>query len=234
MADGLSHAHYRLFPIPSLQELQHILAEHPNLCGLNVTIPYKEQILPMLSEIDGVAREIGSVNVIVIRRRQGEYQMKGYNTDAEAFLSTLPGKDLHRRALVLGTGGSARSVAWSLGRVGIDVLFVSRSRTGPSVISYKVLRTDPALIRDRTLIVNATPAGMFPNSNTCPDIPYDHLGPDHLLYDLVYNPNETKFLQRGIKRGARVKSGEEMFLRQAELSYALFTAENTGLTNDPA
>jgi shikimate dehydrogenase len=234
LAAGLTDAHYRLFPISSLQELPHILEQHPDLSGLNVTIPYKEKIIPMLTEVDGVAREIGSVNVVVIHRSAGAIRLKGYNTDAVAFLASMQGQGLHRSALVLGTGGSARSVAWALGRTGTDVLFVSRDRKGPAVISYKELWNDPLLIRDRTLIVNTTPAGMFPNSDTSPDIPYDYLGPDHLLYDLVYNPNETKFLQKGITKGTKVQSGEEMFLRQAELSYALFTVENADLSNNPA
>jgi shikimate dehydrogenase len=220
--DGIRDAHYLLFPIPALQELHILLRNHPGLSGLNVTIPFKEKIIPMLADIDPAAREIGSVNVVLIAREGKEARLKGFNTDAEGFLSTMPGAADHRQALILGTGGAAKSVAWALSKAGVRVLFVSRTPHGPAEIGYGVLRESPEIIRAHTLIINATPAGMFPHTDTCPRIPFEHIGKEHFLYDLVYNPSPTLFLLKGAANGARTQTGEEMFLKQADLSYSLF------------
>jgi shikimate dehydrogenase len=215
--------HYRLFPISDPGEIHRLIEEYPDLCGLNVTIPYKEKIIPLLSGIDGTAKEIGSVNVVLIHREEKSVMLTGFNTDAGGFESSLKGSAHHPKALVLGTGGAAKAVAWVLRKAGTEVIFVSRNSAGDSTITYKMLWDNPGLVGENTLIINATPAGMFPDSETFPDIPYDRVGTNHLLYDLVYNPGLTLFLQRGAERGAKVITGEEMFLRQAELSYSIFT-----------
>jgi len=220
---GLTEYEYRLFPIPVLNELHHLLKEHPELCGLNVTIPFKEKIIPLLTSIDDLASEIGSVNVVRIRREDGTLRMIGYNTDAGGFLATIEGKEHHAKALVLGTGGAAKAVAYALRKTGAEVTFVSRNPAGPGTTTYKKLWENPGIVRDHTLIVNATPAGMFPHTDSFPSVPYEQLNESHLLYDLVYNPEQTLFLQKGADHGARTLTGEEMFLRQADLSYAIFT-----------
>lgn len=222
LQEGITDANYRLFPIHTLEELPILFERHTDLAGLNVTIPFKEMIFPMLGETDPTAQEIGSVNVVLISRESGSIHLKGFNTDAAGFISTLPEKSVHKQALILGTGGAAKAVAWALGNSGIRTTFVSRSPHGKPAIGYPALWDSPEVIRDHTLIINATPAGMFPHTETFPDIPYHHLGQGHLLYDLVYNPGLTMFLRKGAQSGAMIKTGEEMFLKQADLSYSLF------------
>jgi shikimate dehydrogenase len=220
--DRITDARYELFPMRGLQELPTLLSDHPELTGLNVTIPFKEKIIPLLTGIDPAAREIGSVNVVLIKRKGTETGLTGFNTDAEGFLSSLPDIASHRQALVLGTGGAARSVAWALAKAGVRMLFVSRTPNGPNQIGYHALEEFPEIIREHTLIVNTTPVGMYPHTNICPRIPFVNIGKEHFLYDLVYNPSQTLFLKKGAGNGARTQSGEEMFLKQAELSYSLF------------
>jgi shikimate dehydrogenase len=222
-SSGLEDHHYRLFPISDVGQIHRLLDEYPDLSGFNVTIPYKEQIIPLLSGIDETAKEIGSVNVVLINRAKKGVKLTGFNTDAGGFEYSLKGSAHHPKALVLGTGGAAKAVAWVLHKAGTEVIFVSRNSAGDSRITYKMLWDNPGLVGEHTLIVNASPAGMFPDSGTYPDIPYERVGTNHLLYDLVYNPGLTLFLKRGAEMGAKVITGEEMFLRQAELSYSLFT-----------
>lgn len=219
---GITNARYELFPLPSLAEIHQLLQRIPALEGLNVTIPYKEQILPLLSGVDDLAATIGSVNVVLIEHQDGIPKLTGYNTDAGGFLASLPGKEHHRRALVLGTGGAAKAIAYALSLTGTGVTFVSRNPRHPLTLSYKQLWDDPEVIGTHTLIVNATPVGMYPDTGTFPNIPYHLLGPRHLLYDLVYNPQQTVFLLKGETNGAQTQSGENLFLAQADLSYKLF------------
>jgi shikimate dehydrogenase len=220
--EGITDAQYRLFPIPALQELDTLLRTHTDLAGLNVTIPFKEAIIPILADIDETARDIGSVNVVLVSREDKSIRLKGFNTDAGGFLSAFPEPAHHRQALVLGTGGAAKAVAWALEKSGIRVVFVSRNPHSVAEIGYQALWESPGMIREHTLIINATPAGMFPHSDTFPPIPYHYLGKNHLLYDLVYNPSLTLFLRKGAETGARIRTGEEMFLKQADLSFSLF------------
>jgi shikimate dehydrogenase len=210
---------YRLFPLEKISRFPGLPAQHPELTGLNVTSPYKEQIIPFLDELDKDARAIGAVNTIHITRKAGKRVLKGFNTDAGGFLATLnlTGFD---RALILGTGGAARAVGFVLNKNGIRVLYVSRIKKGADIVSYKDVT--PSLISEYRLIIQATPVGMFPETEACPDIPYRSLTETHLLYDLIYYPAETRFLKMGIRQGSACMNGMNLLHQQAELSYKIW------------
>jgi shikimate dehydrogenase len=220
--EGKSGYRYMNFPLASLNEFPALFRKYTALRGLNVTLPYKQEIIPWLEEIDEAAREIGAVNTIRITRERGNVHLRGFNTDAEGFLQSADFSG-HKHALILGTGGASKAVAYGLRNLGMDALFVSRNPDAASAISYSDLSKD--LIRERTLIVNATPLGMYPDVDTYPEIPYEHLSSRHFLYDLVYNPSLTAFLRKGSASGANVQNGMEMLKNQADLSYQLWNRE---------
>jgi shikimate dehydrogenase len=223
-AEGICGYEYRNFPITEIDQLPGLLADEPELLGLNVTIPYKEQVIPMLDEIDAEAEEVGAVNTIKISRSGSRIHLKGYNSDVYGFresLIPLMQKE-HKQALVLGTGGASKAVCHVLKNFGIDYQYVSR-KYKPGHLEYKDLCL--SVIRKFTLIINTTPLGTYPDTSTFPDIPYDILGPDYLLYDLVYNPPLTEFLRLGQQKGAMVKNGLEMLELQAERSFEIWTGE---------
>lgn len=207
-------AQYVNFEIPDISLLTDILDQEPELKGLNVTIPYKEQVIPFLHEISPEAKEIGAVNVIRITRPKGIPHLKGFNSDIIGFQESL--KPLlqphHRKALILGTGGASKAVKVGLEQLGIETCYVSRS-AGANRITYAQL--DESIIQEHLIIVNCSPCGMFPHNEECPNIPYQLLTPQHLLYDLVYNPLETEFMKRGRQQGVTVKNGLEMLHLQA-------------------
>ncbi|MDR0536956.1 MAG: shikimate dehydrogenase [Tannerellaceae bacterium] len=214
---------YMNFEMPDVKELKHILKEHPDLDGLNVTIPHKISVMPLLDEIDNDARQIGAVNVLVFKSNSsGKRKIKGYNSDIIGFKQSIAPllKSNHRKALILGTGGSSKAVFQGLKQLGVTSTFVSRIATANS-ISYSALT--PRVMEQYTVIVNTTPVGMFPNSDSCPDIPYELLTPRHLLFDLLYNPDETLFMKNGKAHGATVKNGLEMLLLQAFASWDLWS-----------
>jgi shikimate dehydrogenase len=217
--EGRHSYRYLNFPLSSLDEFPPLFRKHPGLKGLNVTIPYKEQIIPWLEELDPVAGKIGAVNTILIYRERGNIHLKGFNTDADGFLQSADFSG-HRRALILGTGGAAKAVAFALAEMGISFLFVSRTKKSANHISYAEISEE--VISSHTLIVNATPLGMFPSEETFPKIPYHFLTENHFLYDLVYNPEMTLFLKKGSAVGARVQNGQKMLEIQAELSYRIW------------
>ena len=208
-------AQYINFEIPSIKDFKDVLKFNPELHGLNVTIPYKEQVIPYLDDLDEDARLIGAVNVIKFARGfLGKTKLIGYNSDVIGFRRSIEPllTDSHRRALILGTGGASKAVFHGLKQLGVESTFVSRTAK-EGCITYADLTRE---MMDRyTVIVNTTPLGMFPNVDSCPDIPYEWLTPNHLLYDLLYNPDETLFMRRGKERGAVVKNGLEMLLLQA-------------------
>jgi shikimate dehydrogenase len=197
-----------------------LLLEEPELIGLNVTIPYKEQIIPFLDELDETARSIGAVNTIKISKSNGKIHTKGFNTDYPGFRKSLEGYTSGNKALILGTGGAARSVAFALDQMKISYKFVSRSEHMSGALKYPELNKE--LISENTLIINTTPLGMYPTTETFPEIPYQYLSANHLVYDLVYNPKETLFLQKGAKFGARTVNGLKMLEYQADISYQIF------------
>lgn len=210
---------YETFPIPAITEFPALLAQHPDLCGLNVTIPYKEQVIPYLDELSDAAAQIGAVNCI--RFKDGK--KKGFNTDVIGFRESLQPllQPHHHKALVLGTGGAAKAVMYALQEMNIDYLVASRT-PGNGTVAYSSL--DQATMEAYTLIINTTPLGMYPNVDACPDIPYEYITSRHLLYDLVYNPAETLFLQKGAAQGAVIKNGYEMLILQAEASWDIWNA----------
>lgn len=221
--EGISDAAYRNFPIENIETLPEILLANQNLLGLNVTIPYKEKVIPFLNEIDQEARNVGAVNTIKIVRNTGNtgIHLKGYNTDVYGFAISLD-EVLHKdvkKALVLGTGGASKAILYSLLTRGIPSRVVSRN---PSEGQLSYTDLDEKIISEHLLIVNTTPVGTFPEVNRAPDLPYGLLGNSHVLYDLVYNPEETLFMKKGEERGASVKNGYQMLVEQAERSWEIW------------
>ncbi len=218
--DGLRDYHYDLYPLQSVDDLKTLLKENPELVGLNVTIPYKEQVIKFLSEIDPFAKTIGAVNVIKIQNGT----LKGFNTDSDAFLESIQKWFPHaqgKSALILGSGGSSKAVQVALKKMGVNFKIVSRDK-GLGDYAYEDLEKDPGIVTSVKLIVNTTPLGMSPNTNAMPPIDYELLGPGHFVYDLIYNPARTKFLQKAEMRGATIKNGLEMLHIQAEKSWAIW------------
>ncbi len=215
-------AEYVNFEIPSIDDFKKIIDNNPNLCGLNVTIPYKEQVIPFLNELDPDTAKIGAVNVIkIIRLPKGKLKLVGYNSDIIGFTQSIEPLLLpsHKKALILGTGGSSKAVYHGLANLGIESKFVSRTPQ-PGMFTYEELNAE--ILAEHTVIVNCTPVGMFPKVDFCPEIPYEHLTPDHLLYDLLYNPNETLFMKKGKEKGAVTKNGLEMLLLQAFAAWEIW------------
>lgn len=210
---------YELFPLETIEELPDLLAKNPSIVGLNVTIPYKEAVIPYLDEVDESAA-FGAANTIKIE----DGKLRGFNTDVYGFEESLKPllKTHHTAALVLGTGGAAKAVVSVLERLGIACTYVSR-RPREGQFSYKNI--DKNILEKHALIVNTTPLGMYPKVEFCPDLPYKNLSDKHLLYDLVYNPNVTTFLKNGKKRGAEIKNGLEMLYLQAERAWSIWNEE---------
>ncbi|MDP1622008.1 MAG: shikimate dehydrogenase [Bacteroidales bacterium] len=217
---GQNEYEYRLFPLARIEEVASLLIKYPELAGLNVTIPYKEKIIPYLDELDETARLIGAVNTIIIIRTKGKILTRGFNTDAPGFLQTLSARIPHSPALILGTGGAARAVAHALTLKNIRFTFVSSINKGPGILSYNDLTRE--VISHHLLIINATPLGMFPDIERFPPIPYHFLSGDHFLYDLIYNPEETEFIKRGKAMNTKTMNGAQMLINQAELSLLKF------------
>ena len=211
-------ATYENFEIKEASQLLDIVRETPHLRGLNCTIPHKQAILPLMDELSDEAREIGAVNVIKVLP---DGRLRGYNSDIIGFMDSLRPllRPHHRKALILGTGGASQAIRVGLSRLGLEWTCVSRTpREGQ--LTYADLT--PSLMLDYTVIVNCSPVGMYPHANESPAIPYEALGPRHLLYDLVYNPQVTQFLKRGEAQGAQVKNGLEMLHLQALASWTFW------------
>lgn len=217
---GITDCMYESFPIPEIGELPALLAQYPDLQGLNVTIPYKQAVMSYLDELSPAAAQIGAVNCIHFK----DGRKIGYNTDAIGFRRSLEPllQPHHNKALVLGTGGAAKAVQYVLEGLNIPYKLVSRQAAADS-ISYDQL--DAATMASHTLIVNTTPLGMYPNVSAAPALPYEQLTDKHLLYDLIYNPAVTTFLQQGADRGATIKNGHEMLILQAEASWEIWNNE---------
>jgi shikimate dehydrogenase len=215
--EGLAHHRYDLFPLAQVEALQELIRDTNGLAGLNVTIPYKQAVMPLLDELDAMATAVGAVNTIVLR----EGRTIGHNTDVEGFHESLLevlGTE-RPRALVLGSGGASRAVAFVLRELGIRFRVVSRSPERGD-LTWDLL--DPIIVKVCPLIVNTTPLGMFPDVEGMPALPFEAIGPRHLLYDLIYNPAETGFLKEGRARGARTLNGQRMLEAQAEASWRLW------------
>ena len=212
-------AEYRNYEIPDANQLLDVLREIPQLRVLNCTIPHKQAIIPLLNEMSDEARRIGAVNVIAVSRQaDGTPWLKGYNSDIIGFMDSIRPllQSHHKKALVLGTGGASRAICVGLEKLGLQWRFVSRSpREG--AFTYDELNAE--VIEQYQVIVNCSPVGMFPHVDDCPNIPYQLLTPQHLLYDVVYNPLETLFMKKGAAQGAVVKNGLEMLHLQALASW---------------
>lgn len=204
-------AQYLNFEIPSIEEFPNTIKNNPTLRGLNVTIPYKQQVMQYLDDISEEAKAIGAVNVVKV----GKEGLTGYNSDVIGFVNSIKPllKSHHKKALILGTGGASKAIRYGLEeKLGIETLFVSR-KAHEGIITYKDVTAD--MLQKYEVIVNCSPVGMFPHANECPSLPYEAMNAAHLLYDLVYNPEETLFMKKGAARGATVKNGLEMLHLQA-------------------
>jgi len=219
--EGKKNHEYRLFPLVAIEDFPGFLWSEPGLAGLNVTIPYKEKIIPFLDEMDETAHLIGAVNTIKISRNDGNIRTKGFNTDAQGFELTLTDTLAGCKALILGSGGASKAVAFALGKKKIKFTFVSRNRHEANMINYSKLNRE--IIREHLLIINTTPLGMYPEIDYFPEIPYQFLTSEHFLYDLIYNPRETAFLRKGTAMSARTMNGYQMLDNQANLAYRIFT-----------
>ncbi len=211
-------AKYINFEIPQIEDLPEILASNPELKGLNVTIPYKQKVMAYLDELSPEAKAIGAVNVIRVSHKGKDVVLKGFNSDVIGFTRSIEPmlEPAHKKALILGTGGASRAIEYGLKTLGLETLFVSRTKKENSITYEEVT---PEIIREYNVIVNCTPLGMYPKADTCPDIPYEAMDGHTILYDLIYNPDETLFLTKGAKYGAITKNGLEMLLLQAFASW---------------
>ncbi len=219
--EGLTDCRYELFPIAAINELPEILIKHPDLEGLNVTVPYKRQVISFLHSSNNISADIDACNCIHIK----EGKLVGYNSDVIGFEKSFTPllKRHHKKALVLGNGGATAAVVFVLKKLAIDLIIVSRELHDNSSLVYKNI--DEKLMKECSIIINTTPVGMYPNEKSCPSIPYQFISEKHLLYDLVYNPAKTLFLQKGEELGATIKNGKEMLIQQAEESWKIWNAE---------
>ena len=219
------NAKYLNFEIPTIDELPEVIAKNPELKGLNVTIPYKEKVIPFLDSISPEARAIGAVNVIRVLHEGNHTILKGYNSDVIGFTQSIEpmlDKKWHQKALILGTGGASKAIHFGLKSLGLETVFVSRYER-PNTIQYS--KITPEVIKEYNVIVNCTPLGMYPHSDECPDLPYEAMDAHTILYDLIYNPDQTLFMRKGQERGAEVKNGLEMLLLQAFASWKMWNGK---------
>jgi shikimate dehydrogenase len=217
--EGLDNYRYENFPIASIDALKNVFIDNPDLHGINVTIPYKEQVLPFLHELSEPVKQAGACNCIKIISGK----LYGFNTDVIGFEETLDAKLLphHKKALVLGSGGASKAIQFVLRKKGIQFLVVSRSKN-PLYLPYE--QVTPGLIGQYSLIINTTPLGMQPHIDAYPSIPYFALTTQHYLYDLIYNPAKTIFLKKGEEKGALIQNGADMLVIQAEESWKIWNA----------
>jgi shikimate dehydrogenase len=216
--EGLSDCSYELYPLQSITELPHLLKDHPDLRGLNVTVPYKKAVLPYLDSTEHLPKGLLACNCIKIENKK----LIGYNTDYIGFEKSLVPllQPHHKKALLLGQGGATESVAFVLKKLNIGYSIVSRNLHDKAKLTYSEI--DEKTIQEHPVIVNSTPLGASPDIDTCPDIPYQFITERHLLFDLVYNPPKTLFLKKGEQRGALIKNGEEMLKIQAEENWLVW------------
>jgi len=219
LSQGLHDCAFENFPLRNIEEVKQLIVDHPNLEGFAVTIPYKKKIIRFLDEGTDAVRQMVACNCVKIENGK----LKGFNTDVIGFEISFT-KHLqphHTKALILGTGGSADAIAYVLRKLNIEYLFVSRSKEiKPKTISYKALAE--ALFQDHTIIINCTPVGTYPAIDEYPKIPYDYITPQHYLFDLVYNPAITIFLDKGKQQGAAICNGYEMLVEQAEANWRIW------------
>lgn len=214
---SLSDCVYENFELKTIEEFPTLFSTHPDLKGLNVTIPYKEEVLPYLTSVNDVVKEIGACNCIKVDGKE----LMGYNTDVVGFRNSLEPKlqPHHKKALILGTGGAAKAIRYVLSQLGIEYALVSR-RKKMNELGYEDIGDE--VLAEYHLLINTTPLGMYPNVDADPAIPYEFITPKHFLFDIIYNPEKTKFLCEGERRGAQICNGYEMLIGQAEESWRLW------------
>ena len=217
-------AQYINFEIPNIENLVEVLDLNPELKGLNVTIPYKEKVISYLDYISPEARAIGAVNVIHVSHKGKDTILRGYNSDVIGFTKSIEPllERFHKKALILGTGGASKAINYGLKSLGLETVFVSRFKR-PGTIQYEDVTPD--VVKEYNVIVNCTPVGMYPNVEQCPKLPYEDMDQHTLLYDLIYNPDETLFMHNGSEHGATVKNGLEMLLLQAFASWEFWNGK---------
>lgn len=216
---------YENFEIDNIDKFPEIIKNNPEIVGLNVTIPYKEQVIPFLDELNDSAREIGAVNTIKVKRTESGIFLKGFNTDTFGFETSLKPhlKEHHKKALILGTGGASKALKYVLSKLGIEFISASIEELKENEITYESI--DKTMMSERLLIINATPLGTYPKVDTFANIPYEFISDKHLLFDLVYNPEVTQFLKKGQAKGAAIKNGYEMLLQQAIKAYEIWNSK---------
>ncbi len=219
--EHIANHKYELFEIEQAQQLIGVLQANPELCGLNVTIPHKQAVMPLLDSLDSSAQNVGAVNVI---KKMENGRLIGFNSDYYGFMESLkrfvPAEKLKSsKALILGTGGAAKATEAALRDLGISYKYVSR-KAEEGILSYEQIT--PEILKEYTLIINSTPLGMYPKVDVCPTLPYEALTSGHYLFDLVYNPEETLFMQKGKEQGAQTKNGLEMLHLQAEKAWEIW------------
>lgn len=217
-------ATYELFELENIEQIEELIRSRPNLAGFNVTIPYKQQIIPYCHKLEKTAMISGAVNAVKIIRKNASFLLEGYNTDIKGFSTIIESalflSKAPTKALILGTGGASRAVQFALRSHGIGFTLVSRKISKDSQVNYSMLTADD--LKHYPLIINTTPLGMFPDIHSKPRIRYAGIGAEHVLIDLIYNPAETAFLEEGKKRGATVFNGMQMFTEQAEQAWKIW------------
>lgn len=223
--EKLNDCEYINFELDSIEAFPAIFNQGKTICGLNCTIPYKQEIMQYLDEIDEEAAAIGAVNTVKIIRTDGQQKLKGFNTDLYGFEHSIRPllKEKHRKALILGTGGASKAVKYLFDKMGISYISATtKEQPAKNELSYGQLTK--AVMNEHLIVVNATPLGMYPKVDTYPYLPYNLITPDHILYDLVYNPQETLFLAKGKERGAKTKNGLEMLHLQALRAWEIWNS----------
>ncbi len=220
--ENIINSKYLHFELDEIEDIKNILKKHPDLVGLNVTIPFKKTIIHQLDEIDRNSLFIGAVNTIKVLRKKDKIFLSGYNTDAFGFEKTLLPllKPHHKKSLVLGTGGASKAVVYILRKNGIAYKEVTRSPYKTNQLEYQMVSEQ--IIRNYNIIINTTPVGMYPDVNELVNLPYEYVDENNLLYDLVYNPEETGFMKEGKARGAVTFNGIKMFELLAEQSWKIW------------
>src|SRR5574344_887556 len=218
------NAQYINFEIPQITNLTEIIDSNPDLRGFNITIPYKEKVISYLDSISTEARAIGAVNVVRVTHKGNKVVLKGYNSDVIGFTKSIEPllESCHKKALILGTGGASKAINYGLKSLGLETVFVSRYER-PGTIQYDKITSD--IIKEYNVIVNCTPCGMYPHTDECPQLPYEAMDTNALLYALIYNPAETLFMKKGAAKGAVVKNGLEMLLLQAFASWEFWNGK---------
>ena len=215
---------YENFEIPSVEVMQEVVDKNPNLRGLNVTIPYKQKVIPFLDSITPEAQAIGAVNVIKVMHIGKKTLLKGYNSDVIGFTKSIEPmlEKFHKKALILGTGGASKAIDYGLRSLGLETVFVSRFKRD-NTIQYTDIT--PEVVKEYNVIINCTPCGMYPHADECPMLPYEAMNEHTILYDLIYNPDQTLFMKKGAEYGANTKNGLEMLLLQAFASWDIWNDE---------